>query len=262
MNDKNNEISTSIEREKALEINDEKLEKKNFKRLIYEYFFDPHNFFSSILKNRNYIFIPLILLYISTFLSVYVFYEKVDREAFIRYQINKSKYSSFMTEDKIEKAVEDFKNKNSTFQAIISPFFFYIWLIFVTLIYYFSFMLVGGIQNFWETLSVIFWAELTTFISQIISILVMLIKKGDEILNPKEILISNLGALIGSKNLPSSLFTALSYVDIFIIWNLILLIIGMSIVAKVGKNIASFIILSLFILKVVIVVGFSLVFLS
>lgn len=229
----------------------EEKEQRSFLSLVVGIFTEPTKTFPILAEKKLWILFPICFIFLSTFFSTYIFYERVDREAFIMEQFRKSKFASQMPQEQMEKAVDDFKNKSSFMQSILVPFFIYVWLILATVVYYFSFLTLGGLNRFMQTLQVVFWAELTTFLAQLISIPVMLLKAPDQLLNPQEILLTNLGAIIGSQNLSPVSFSLLSSLDIFIIWNLVLLTLGLAAVSKLSKGFSALIIFSLFAVKII-----------
>lgn len=226
-------------------------EKRSFLSLVIGVFMEPTKTFPILIEKKLWMLFPICLIFLSTFFSTYTFYERVDREAFMTEQFRKSKFASQMSQEQMDKVIDDFKNKSSLMQSIMVPFFIFVWLILASVVYYFSFLALGGLNTFMQTLQIVFWAELTTFLAQVISIPVMLFKSPDQLLNSQEILLTNLGAIIGSENLSPVLFSLLSSLDIFIISNLILLTLGLAAVSKLSKGFSALLIFSLFAVKVI-----------
>lgn len=225
-------------------------EKSTLFTSFFKFLYEPSKHFPIIVKRRLWVWFPIILIFFSTCLSTYTFFSKVDREAFILKQLSQTKFTQNMTKDEINKIVENFKKKSALVEGLIGSTFYIVWLLFASLVYYFSFLLLGGVAKYIEVLIVVFWSEVALTFATILSILVMLFKRGDEILNPNEIVLSNLGAIIGSERLSPFLFALLSSIDIFAIWNLILLTFGLSYVSKIERKYSAFIVFSLYILKV------------
>jgi len=213
-------------------------------------FMEPSKAFPFLATKKAWIAFPLILLLVTTFVSTYVFFERVDREAFIMQQLRNNKFASQMPQDQYEKVVNDFKEKNSLTSSIWPGFFMMVWLLLAAVVYYFCFLALGGTGGFMPTLIVVCWAELTTCAAQLISIPIMLAKAGDQLLHPEAILLSNLGALVGPEKISPAIFSLLSAFDVFAAWNLILLIIGLAAVSKLSKGMSAMIILSLYALKI------------
>ncbi len=226
-------------------------EEIGFLNAVLKFFIEPTGIFPVLVEKKIWFFFPICLLSLSTFFSTYVFFERIDRESFMREQFRHSKFSSQMSQEQIDKAVNDFKEKSSFLQSITVPIFILVWLLLASLVYYLCFLALGGEISFIKTLYVVYWAELTTCIAQIISIPIMLVKAPDELLNPQEILLTNLGAIIGNENLSPVMFSLLSAIDVFAIWNLILITLGLAAISKLSQNFSAIIVFSLYGAKVV-----------
>ncbi|NMB98710.1 MAG: hypothetical protein GYA35_00330 [Thermoanaerobaculaceae bacterium] len=221
-----------------------------FWKSVIGVFFEPTETFPILAEKKLWVLFPICLLFLSMFLSTYIFFERVDREAFMMEQFRKSKFSSQMSQEQIDKAVSDFKQKSSFAQSIMVPFFIIIWLVLASLVYYLSFLALGGLNTFIQTMLVVFWAELTTFLAQVIAIPIMMFKAPDELLNPQEILLTNLGAIIGSEKLSPALFSLLSSFDLFAILNLVLITLGLASISKLSKGFSALIVFSLYAAKI------------
>jgi hypothetical protein len=213
-------------------------------------FFEPSKAFPFLANKKVWVIFPLLIIAVATFFSSFIFFERVDREAFMIEQLRKSKFSAEMPQDKFDEVVKDFKEKSSVIQSLYPSIFFIIWLLLASAVYYFCFLALGGTGHFMPTFAVVSWAELTTCVGQIVSIPIMLIKAPDQLLHPESILLSNLGAIIGPDKLSPAVFALLSSLDIFAFWNLTLLIIAMTVVSKLGRKMSAMIIISLYVLKI------------
>lgn len=225
-------------------------EEMSFWKAASGVFLEPSKAFPFLATKKAWVVVPLLILMAATFVSSFIFFERVDREAFMTEQLRKSKFSAQMPQDQFDKVVNDFKEKNSAVSSIWPAAFFIVWLLLASVIYYFCFLALGGTGTFMATFIVVSWAELTTCVGQIISIPIMLAKAGDQLLNPESILLSNLGAIIGPENLSPAVFSLLSAFDVFAAWNLILLVIGLAAVSKLSKGMSATIIISLYALKI------------
>lgn len=239
------------EERQDLKVTENKEEEISFLQGVFGVFTEPTRTFPFLTKKNIWILFPICFIILSTFTSSYVFFQRVDREAFIREQVRKNKFASKIPQEKLDKAINDFKEKSSFAQSISVPIFTLVWLTLASLVYYLCFLALGGVGSFIKTLIVVFWSELTICLAQIISIPIMLFKAPDELLNPQEILITNLGAIIGSQHLSPTLFSLLSSIDIFVIWNLILISLGLAAISKLSKGFSAMVIFSLFAAKVI-----------
>ncbi len=219
-------------------------------------FFEPSKSFPVFVEKKSWVWFPIVLISLLTFFSTYTFFERVDRESFITNQLNKSKFTSNMSQEQIDKAINDFKETKGAIRGLIAIPFYLVWLILASLVYYLCFMLLGGNINFLNTLIVVFWAEVVISLKQLISIFIMLIKKGEDLVSPESIVLSSVGSLIGSEKLSPALFSLLSSIDIFAIWNLVLLTIGLSLISRLSIKYSAFLVFTLYILKVAIQCAF------
>lgn len=240
------------EEKQIVETSEEICEKEEvrFWELVIGVFIEPTKTFPVLAEKKLWIIFPICLIFLSTFFSTYIFYERVDREAFMMEQLRKRKFASQIPQEKIDKAINDFKEKSSFLHSIMVPFFVFVWLVLASLVYYLSFLALGGLNKFMQTLLVVFWAELTTFLAQLISIPIMVFKAPEQLLNPQEILLTNLGAIIGSENLSPVFFSLLSSLDVFTILNLVLITLGLASVSKLSKRFSAFIVFSLYVAKI------------
>ncbi len=212
-------------------------------------FMEPSKAFPFLATKKAWIVFPLLLLLLTTFVSTYVFFERVDREAFIMQQLRNNKFASQMPQDQYDKVVSDFKDKNSLTSSIWPGFFMMVWLLLASVVYYFCFLALGGTGGFMPTLTVVCWAELTTCAAQLISIPIMLAKAVTSFFTRRLSSFRTSGAHRTGKDLARHILAA-SAIDIFAAWNLILLIIGLAAVSKLSRGMSATIILSLYALKI------------
>jgi hypothetical protein len=224
-------------------VNDE--QEAGFFSSLGRLFFEPSKSFPVFVEKKSWVWFPIVLITLLTFLSTYTFFERVDRESFMTKQLSKSKFTSNMSQEQIDKAINDFKETKGAVRGLIAIPFYLVWL-----------MLLGGSLKFLNTLIVVFWAEVVISLKQFISIFIMLMKKGEDLLSPENIVLSSVGSLIGSEKLPPALFSFLSSIDIFAIWNLVLLTIGLSLISKLSIKYSAFVIFTLYFLKVAIQCAF------
>jgi len=228
----------------------EQPEEMSFWKAASGVFLEPSKAFPFLATKKAWVVIPLIVIALTTFVSSFVFFERVDRESFMTQQLRKSKFAAQMPQDQFDKVVNDFKEKNSALSSLWPAVFFSVWLLLAAVVYYFCFLALGGTGGFMATFIVVAWAELTTCVGQMVSVPIMMAKAGDQLLQPEAILLSNIGALIGPEKLSPALFAFLSAFDLFAIWNLALLVIGLAAVSKLGRGMSAAIVVSLYVLKI------------
>jgi hypothetical protein len=227
----------------------------SFPNAVLGVFLEPSKTFPFLATKKLWIIFPLVLIALSTFVSSFIFFERVDREAFMIEQLRKSKFAAEMPQDKFDEVVKNFKEKSSLMQSLTPPIFYVIWLLLAALVYYFCFLALGGVGGFMQTWIVVSWAELTTFLAQLVSIPIMLFKAPDQLMHPESLLLSNPAALIGVEKLSPAVFALLSTLDVFAAFNMALLIIGMAAVSKLSKGMSAMILISLYVLKAAIKVA-------
>jgi hypothetical protein len=109
-----------------------------------------------------------------------------------------------------------------------------------------AFRLLGSEGNFAQAFSVTVYAWYPRVIKSVLAAIVILSRKSISILDLQNPLLSNLGFLFDPKTKPL-LFAIGSSLDLFVIWSVILLVIGFSALARVSRGKAAGIVIGLWI---------------
>lgn len=221
-------------------------------------FMEPSKAFPFLATKKAWIVFPLLLLSLSTFFSSYMFVSKVDKDAAFTQQLRTNKFLSRLDQSQIEQMRKRSIEGSDIVRPATSSIVILVLVAFAALVYYVCFLALGGSISYMKALIIVSWAKLTTVLANILAMAIIVFKSPDSLvgsdpfgsMEPKTVLLSNLGNLIGAEKLPSTLFALLASLDVFIIWYLVLLILGFSTVAKVTKAISSTVVLSIYFLLI------------
>ena len=180
---------------------------------------------------------------------------KIDWEGVARAQIEQMDMQ--VPQEQVERQVEMMERLGPV-MTYFSPAFIAIGTLLFALVFWGTFTLVGGEPGFRRSLAVVSHAMLPMVVAALLSVPVIV---GAESVTAEQLqsggyLASNPAALVGSEAGPV-LRTLLSKLDVFTIWTLVLLIIGFRWSGKVSPRTATLTVMGLWLLWVVVNVGFS-----
>lgn len=194
---------------------------------------------------------PLILVFVLSLLTTMVTFPRVDFEPAWREQFEKQK----MSEERIDSMVTNLK-KFQQVLAIGGTISGLVFLLVVAAVLLLAFKVMGGQGNFKSALSIVCYAWIPMALAGLLAIPVIL-RRG--VIAPEElptILKSNPGFLVDPKtNL--TLFSLLTSIDVFMIWTLVLLVLGFSAMSRFPRGKTAAIVVSLWILAIVIKVALA-----
>jgi hypothetical protein len=101
-------------------------------------------------------------------------------------------------------------------------------------IYFLGVRLFGGAGTYLQTFSIVIYSWMPRVVKALITIPVALTKHGLRLTEVENVLVSNLSFLTDSKTHPV-LYALLSSIDLFNLWSLVLLVIGLSVMSKLSK---------------------------
>jgi len=189
---------------------------------------------------------PLILVFVLTLLTTMVTFPRIDFEPAWREQFEKQK----MSEEKIDEMVTNL----SKFQQVIAlsgAVAGFLFLLAIAGVLLLAFKVMGGEGTFKQAMSIVAYAWVPQLIAGLLAI-PLLIRRGT--VSPLElptILKSNLGFLTDPST-NATLFALLSSIDVFMIWTLILLVLGFSVMSRFSRGKTAAIVISLWVLVVLI----------
>jgi len=227
---------------------------KNFFQRLAGALFAPAETFEDIARKPN-IVAPLLFLiaigYVMTFLVMPI----MDWDAMSNAQIEQMRAKNpNLSEADAERMVKMGQGMGKV-MGWVGPVFGVIWWLIVAGVLLIAFRLFGGEGNFAQALSATLyaWLPLTLF-----SIVMGIVARARGAFNPMEaatLVKSNPAFLVDMKEQPV-LFSLLSSFDLFTIWTIILLIFGFAALSRVSKGKAATIVISLFVVMIVIKIGF------
>ncbi len=225
---------------------------KNTFQRIAGVLFAPADTFRDIARRPD-ILMPLIILVIIGFVTSAMIIPRMDFEAVVREQMASSNRN--MSESDMENAVK----MGSAFgkvMAWLGPFLsIAIWAI-IAGVLLLAHRLFGGEGNFKQAFSTVLYSWIPLTINGIVMGIVAVARGEIDPSTMPTLVKSNPAFLVDMKDNPI-LFAVLSSLDIFTIWTLILLIIGFATLSRLSRAKSAVIIISLWLLTVVVKVGFA-----
>ena len=214
--------------------------------------FAPNETFKEIAAKPDF-GIPLAILLIVGFISALIIAQHVDFGAATREALEAQ--GREMSAEDMEQAVRigsAFGKAFTYFSPLISAIFFVV----IAGILLLAFRMFGGEGNFKQSFSVTLYAWFPQLIKGILMTIIIMTRKdvpADQLAN---IVMSNPGFLVDPKQ-QAVLHALLSSIDVFTIWTLVLFIIGFSFVSRMTKAKSAAIVVSLWIVTVIIKLGFA-----
>lgn len=215
----------------------------------------PVRTFADIARRPD-IMVPLVLILIIGYASTFAILPRTDFDAMMDAQIEAAKKQNpNMSDEDLERGM---KIGASFTKAIfyIQPLMMVIWYLIVAGVLLLGFRLFGGEGTFKQAFSVTLYSWMPYVILGIVMTIVIVVKGTFDPTTAATLVKSNPAFLVDMKEQPV-LFAALSMLDIFTIWVLALLIIGFAAVSKFSKAKAAAVVIPLWLVMVVIRLGFA-----
>lgn len=214
--------------------------------------FAPAETFRDIVARPD-ILVPLIVILLVSYINTAILVPKMDFGAAVRDQM--AAQGREMSREDMDRAVKFGSTLGRAF-AWTSPFLGIIFMVIIAGVLLLAFRLFGGSGNFKQALSVTLYSSMPWLIAAIVMAIVLFTRES---VNPAEmqtLVKSNPAFLVDMKEQPV-LFGFLAAFDAFTIWVLILMVIGFAIMAKVSRAKSAVIIISLWLVTILIKVGFA-----
>lgn len=139
--------------------------------------------------------------------------------------------------------------------SFVSPVFVIIGLVIIAGVLLLAFRIMGGEGNFQQAFSVVTYASMPSVVKSLIMGIVILARGGVPGTEMETLVLSNPAFLVEQKAHPV-LFSALTSLDVFTIWYVILLVIGFAAISRFSKAKSATIIVSLWAIAVAIKLAF------
>ena len=220
-------------------------------------FFAPEETFTDIARKPDFVW-PLIVLTLIAFVIGIVMTQHTDFGAVAAQQAEMVKKKNPNVSDADLERMERFTKASGKVSGFVAPIFMIIGYLVIAVVLWGAFRLMGGDGDFKQALSVTLYSYLPRMLlGGIIGVAVVLMRGG--LFDPMQaatLVKTNPAFLVDYKEQPM-LFALLASLDVFVIWTLFLLTVGFSKVARVSKAKAATIIIALWLVTVVVRVGFT-----
>lgn len=229
--------------------------KNSFQRIVGA-LFAPAETFRDIARKPD-ILVPLILIVLIGYASTFIVLPKMDWDAIVAQQAEAMQKQNPNLSDSDVERMGKITRSAGTVMAYVMPLVMIVWYVIVAGVLLLIFRLFGGEGTFKQAFSTTLYAWMPMVLAAIIGT-VVIAARGD-LVDPTTmatLVKSNPAFLVDPKE-QAALFAMLSSFDIFTFWTLALLIIGFATMSRTSKGKAAGIVLPLWIVLVVIKVGFA-----
>lgn len=223
-------------------------------------FFSPKETFQKLMARPWWLaFLPIVIVGALSMVGSYLFMSRVDMAQFVRDQIRQNKFASQMSDAQIEEAAERAAQRPKWIQPVIGFFATGVVVAILAAIFWLVLLAFGSEITYGRSFQATGWAFLPGVLTGLIFIVLLLVKDANaiDVQNP---IMTNLGALIGKEALPKPLYTLLSAIDIFKLWIVGLLSVGLAAAGRTRVARAAAAVISLYALWVLIRMAFSAIF--
>jgi len=216
--------------------------------------FAPAETFEDIVRKPN-VLAPMIILILIAYVSTFVIMPIMDWDAVLSTQETAMRAQNPNLSDADVERMAGFTKTIGKVMGFIGPIFGVIWWLVVAAVLFLTFRMFGGQGTFGAafSLTVYSWIPLTLF-----SIVLTIVARAKGAFDPTHaatIVMSNPAFLVDLKAHPV-LFALLGSFDVFTIWTIVLLIIGFATMARFSKAKSTLMVLPLWILMILIRIGF------
>jgi hypothetical protein len=229
---------------------------KNTFQRIAGVFFAPEETFADIARRPDILW-PLLILTLFGFLTTALTMPHMDMDAMVAQQTEMmQKKNPNLSDADIERTGRMMKAIGRVSGWLV-PVFTIVGYVVIALVLWGAFRLMGGEGNFPQALSTTLYASMPRMLLFGIIATIIIMMRG--MVNPMEmvtIVKTNPAFLVDMQEQPV-VFALLSSLDVFMFWTLFLLTVGFSKVARVSKAKAAAVIVALWLVMVVVKVGFT-----
>ena len=215
--------------------------------------FSPEKVFTALREKPTWLVALVVLVVLGT-LAGYLVGQKLDWEVVAREQIEQS--SRQLSEDQIEGSIE-VTEKLGPILVIAVPLLFgpAVYLL-IALLFWVILKMLGGDFSYQASFATTLHGMMPSAVQALLTVPVVLGRSelDYEAVETGSVLASNLGAF-ASEGTSNAMLALLSSVDVFSIWNMILLSIGYAVVGKVSRGKAAAVVLGLWVVYILFKVG-------
>lgn len=229
---------------------------KNVWQRITGVFFAPDETFEDIARKPDVLW-PLIILTLVGFLTTAVIMPRLDMDAMVAQQAEMmQKKNPNLSDSDVERMGRITRASAKVF-GWLSPALIIIGYLVIALVLWGAFRLMGGDGDFKQSLSTTLYAYVPRMIlGGIIATAIIMMRGSVDPSQMATVVKTNPAFLVDMKEQPV-LFSLASSFDLFVFWTLFLLTVGFSKVARVSKAKAALIVVTLWLVTVVVKLGFA-----
>jgi hypothetical protein len=217
--------------------------------------FAPAETFRDIARRPDILW-PLLIILLVSYVCTIVMLPKLDLSTLREQQAAKMRQRNpDMSEEQLAQ-IERMTTATTKVGMWVAPALFVIWFAIVAGVLLLAFRLMGGEGTFKQAFSVTLYAWIPMVIAGILTAIIAFARGSFDPILSATIVKSNLAFLADMKEQPV-LFALLGSFDVFTIWMIALLIVGFASMAKVSATKAAAIVISLWIVLIVVKLGFT-----
>jgi len=206
-----------------------------------------------------YALVPLALLMVVSIFSTSMFVSKVDMAQLTRDQIRQSKFASQMSQAQIDEAADKAASRPKWVTVAFGTITFPILVLLLALIFWLVLLAFGKEITYGRSFQATSWAMLPSLFTALIFLVLMFIKDPNS-MNLQNPIATNPAAFFDADAIPKPLYALLSAIDLFKLWIIALLSIGLGAAARCKVSQAATTVVSLYGFWVLIKVGLAAIF--
>lgn len=216
--------------------------------------------FQGIVERRWwYALVPLAILLVFNILSSSLFMSRVDMGQLVRDQIRQSRFASQMSQSQIDEAAEKAAGRPKWVNVAMGAVGLPVVVLIMALVFWLVLLAFGKDITYGRSFQATSWAMLPTLFAGVIFLVTLFVKDANAI-NINNPIVTNPAALFETDAMPKPLYALLAAVDVFKIWIVALLGIGLAAAARCKVSQATVAVASLYGFWVLIKVGLAAIF--
>lgn len=228
--------------------------KNSFQR-IAGVFFAPVETFADIARRPD-ILIPLLVIVVIGYIGIFIALPHLDWDAMVATQAEMVKKQNPNMSDADIAQMGKFAKALGTASMYVAPFLVIIGYAIVALVVWGACRIMGGEGDYKQAFSTTLYAHFPRTLLGIIGAIVVMLRGKVDPSQMATVVKSSPAFLVDMQDQPV-LFTLLASLEIFQIWTIVLLIIGFAALTKLSRAKTAAIILSLWVITLVVKVGFA-----
>lgn len=228
---------------------------KNAFQRIAGVFFAPAETFADIARRPD-ILVPLLVILVIGYVTTFMVMPHLDWDAVVAQQAEMVKKQNPNVSDADIAQMGKFTTAIAKVSGYLAPVFVLIGYAIVALVVWGACRLMGGAGDFKQALSTTLYAHFPRVILGIVMAVVIMARGTVDPSTMATVVKSNPAFLVDMREQPV-LFALLSSIELFQIWTIVLLVIGFAMLTKLSRAKTAAIIISLWIILLVVKVGFA-----